>query len=80
MDDRRNDDGRFQWIFVIADRSTTSETLADATISTPEPMMTRGDHMTLDSDNPPTGETVGTYPEHDEAETNRTTLTINGEH
>jgi len=35
--------------------------------------------MTSHSDNPPTGETIGTYPEHDEAETNRTTLTINGE-
>jgi isoquinoline 1-oxidoreductase subunit alpha len=35
--------------------------------------------MTSQSHNPATGELIGTYPEHDEAETNLTTLTINGE-
>jgi excisionase family DNA binding protein len=37
------------------------------------------DRMTFESHNPATGELVGTYPEHDEAETILTTLTINGE-
>jgi hypothetical protein len=41
MDDRRNDDGRFQRIFVIADRLAKSEILANATISTPEATMMR---------------------------------------
>src|ERR1700676_3127549 len=35
--------------------------------------------MTFESNNPATGELVGTDPERDEAETNLTTLTINGE-
>jgi hypothetical protein len=42
-------------------------------------MIDEGDHMTSQSHNPATGELIGTYPEHDEAETNLTTLTINGE-
>jgi isoquinoline 1-oxidoreductase subunit alpha len=37
------------------------------------------DRMTFQSHNPATGELIGTFPEHDEAETNLTTLTINGE-
>jgi hypothetical protein len=35
--------------------------------------------MTFQSNNPATGELIGTYPEHDEAVTKLTTLTINGE-
>jgi isoquinoline 1-oxidoreductase subunit alpha len=35
--------------------------------------------MTSQSHNPATGELIGTSPEQDEAETNLTTLTINGE-
>jgi hypothetical protein len=35
--------------------------------------------MTFESHNPATGELIGTDPEHGEAETNLTTLTINGE-
>jgi len=35
--------------------------------------------MTFQSHNPATGELIGTYPEHDEAVTKLTTLTINGE-
>ena len=35
--------------------------------------------MTFQSHSPGAGEFTGPYPEHDEAETNLTTLTINGE-
>jgi hypothetical protein len=41
IDDRRNDDGRFPGIFVIADRLTKSEIPGTASLSTPEPMMMR---------------------------------------
>ena len=41
IDDRRNDDGRFPGIFVIADRLTKSEIRGTASLSTPEPMMMR---------------------------------------
>jgi hypothetical protein len=37
----RNDDGRFPWIVVIADRLTKSEIRANASLSTPELMMMR---------------------------------------
>jgi hypothetical protein len=39
IDDRRNDNGSFSGLFVIADRLTKSEIRASASLSTPEPMM-----------------------------------------
>ena len=66
---------------MIADRLAKSEILANATISTPEPMMMRATTPTSHSDNPPNRpDHRNLPPEHDEAENKSDhSSTINGE-
>jgi hypothetical protein len=63
-------DGRFLGIVVIADSLTQSEIRANANFYIARAHDDEEDRMTFQSHNPATGELIGTYPEHDEAETN----------
>jgi hypothetical protein len=47
-----------------------SESQANTNLSIARVHDDEEDHMTFQSHNPATGELIGTYPEHDEAETN----------
>jgi acyl-CoA reductase-like NAD-dependent aldehyde dehydrogenase len=63
-------DGRFPGIVVIADKLPKFEIQANANLSIARAHDDEEDRMTFQSHNPATGELIGTYPEHDEAEIN----------
>jgi acyl-CoA reductase-like NAD-dependent aldehyde dehydrogenase len=54
----------------MADGIAKSETAANANVYVVRCEVDKEDRMTFESENPATGELIGTYPEHDEAETN----------
>ena len=70
IDDRRNDDGRFPGTIVVAAKLIESRIRATRILSIARSHDDEEDRMTFQSHNPATGELIGTYPEHDEAETN----------
>jgi hypothetical protein len=58
----------FPGIVVVAARLPKSEIQANANLSIARAHDDEEDRMTFQSHNPATGELIGTYPEHDKAE------------